>query len=47
MYAVCMKGELCPLGYDSVADLSEIVNQIAGGVPLQLAKYFSTFTLVY
>ena len=46
MYAVCMKGELCPLRYDSVVDLSEIVNQIDGGVPLQLPEYFGTLALI-
>ena len=47
MYAVRMKGKLRPFRYDSVNGLSGIVNQIDKGVPLQLAEYLSTLTLVY
>jgi hypothetical protein len=47
MYAVCVKGELCPLRYDSAIKIRQrLINQIDGG-SLQLAKYFGTFTLVY
>ena len=47
MYAVCMKGELCPLRYDSVVDLSEIGKPNRRRVPLQLPKYFGALALGY
>ena len=53
VYAVRMKGDLCPLGDDSEVDDGKILvrtrlgDHINDSVDLQLPEYFGTFALVH